>query len=83
LDLDLDIIVNPDLSFEWKDEADYQKAIDHGVILPEWIQGIEDAKQEILGMLDGRQYPFNGTWLNWTPDPTWSPPALPANWDTI
>ena len=83
LDLDLDIIVNPDLSFEWKDEADYQKAIDHGVILIEWIQGIEDAKQEILGILDRRQYPFDGTWLNWTPDPAWSPPPLPANWDKI
>ena len=83
LDLDLDIIVNPDLSFEWKDEADYQKAIEHEIIFPEWIQGIEDAKQEILGMLERRQYPFDGYWLNWMPDSTWSPPRLPVNWDKI
>jgi len=83
LDLDLDIVVNPDLSFEWKDESDYQNAIDHGVILAEWIQGIEDARQEILGMLERRHYPFDGHWLNWMPEPAWSPPALPVNWDKI
>lgn len=83
LDLDLDMVVNQDLSFAWKDEVDYQNAIDHEVIFPEWIRGIEGAKQEILGMLDKRQYPFDGHWLNWMPNPSWSPPALPLNWDKI
>lgn len=83
LDLDLDIIINPDHSFEWKDEDDYQKAIDHGIISPEWIRGIEDAKPEIFARLEKREYPFNGSWLNWMPDPNWSPPKLPANWDKI
>ena len=83
LDLDLDIIIRPDLSFEWKDEADYQKAIDHGIIFPDWVQGIETAKQEIFDKLEKRQYPFDGHWLNWMPDPDWSPPRLPMNWDKI
>ena len=83
LDLDLDIIIRPDLSFEWKDEDDYQKAIDHGVIFPEWARGIEEAKQEIFDKLEKRQYPFDGQWLNWMPDPNWSPSKLPANWDKI
>lgn len=83
LDLDLDIIIRPDLSFEWKDEDDYQKAIDDGVIFPEWIQGIEEAKKEVFDKLEKRQYPFDGHWLNWMPDPAWSPPRLPAGWDTI
>jgi hypothetical protein len=83
LDLDLDIIIRPDLSFEWKDEEDYQNAIDHGVIFPEWIRGIDDAKKEIFDKLGKRQYPFDGHWLNWTPDPSWSPPKLPVNWDKL
>ena len=83
LDLDLDLIINPSFSHEWKDVEDYQKAIDHEIIIPEWIQGIEDAKPEILGKLEKRQYPFDGSWLNWMPDPNWSPPKLPANWDKI
>src|SRR5258706_81815 len=65
---------------ECKDEDDYQKAIDYGIIFPEWVQGIEDAKQEIFNKLEKRQYPFDGQWLNWMPDPSCSPPKLPANW---
>lgn len=83
LDLDLDLIVHQDLSYEWKDEDDYQKAIDHGIIFPEWIQGIEAAKQEIFEKLEKRQYPFDGSWLSWMSDPNWFPPTLPANWDKI
>jgi len=83
LDLDLDIIIRPDLSFEWKDEDDYQQAIDHGIIFPDWVLGIEDAKKDVFAKLERRQYPFDGKWLNWMPDPDWSPPNLPENWDKI
>ena len=83
LDLDLDIDIEPDLRFRWKDEDDYQKAIEQGVILPEWVQEIEKAKPEIFERLERRQYPFDGSWLDWRPDPTWSPPTLPENWDKI
>ena len=83
LDLDLDLIINPDFSFRWKDEDDYQKAIDHEVIMPEWTQEIEIAKKEIFNKLEKRQYPYDGSWLNWMPDPGWLPPKLPKNWDKI
>jgi Protein of unknown function (DUF402) len=83
LDLDLDLIISPDFSYEWKDVDDYQKAIEHEVIFPEWIEGIEVAKQEIFKKLEKSQYPFDGSWLNWLPDPNWSPPTLPENWDKI
>ena len=83
LDLDLDLIINPDFSFRWKDEDDYQKAIDHEVIMPEWTQAIEIAKNEIFNKLEKRQYPYDGSWLNWMPDPNWLPPKLPENWDKI
>lgn len=83
LDLDIDLVIHPDFSFTWKDLDDYKTAIDHGVIFPEWIQGIEAAKPEILEKLEKHQYPFDGAWLNWMPDPRWSPPTLPENWDKI
>lgn len=83
LDLDLDLIIDPDFSYQWKDVDDYQNAIEHGVILPEWIQDIEAAKPEIFNRLEKRQYPFDGSWLNWLPEPGWTPPTLPENWDKI
>jgi protein associated with RNAse G/E len=83
LDLDLDIIINPDYSYEWKDVEDYQKAISHGVILPEWTREIDAARDEVLERLERRQYPFDGSWLGWKPDPSWHPPKPPKNWDKI
>lgn len=83
LDLDLDLIIHPDFSYEWKDVDDYQKAIEYEIILPGWVQGIEEAKSDILNTLEKRQYPFDGSWLNWMPDSNWAPPKLPENWDKI
>lgn len=83
LDLDLDLDIEPDLSFRWKDEDDYAQALRHGVITPEWVQSIEDARPEALARLEKRQYPFDGSWLNWKPDPHWLPPKLPVDWDKI
>jgi protein associated with RNAse G/E len=83
LDLELDIEVHPDLSFVWKDVDDYKKGIESGIILPEWVQGVEMAKTEILDKLEKRQYPFDGSWLDWRPDPIWTPSKLPENWDKI
>lgn len=83
LDLDLDLLIHPDFSYEWKDVDDYQKAISHGVILPEWADEIDSAGVEIFQKLEKRQYPFDGSWLDWKPDPAWIPPNLPENWDKI
>jgi protein associated with RNAse G/E len=80
LDLDLDIVIHPDFSLEWKDLDDYQKAIDHGIIPHQWIGEIEKARQEILDRLERREYPLNGDWLNCKPDPNWPTPTLPQNW---
>jgi protein associated with RNAse G/E len=83
LDLDLDIVIHPDFSFEWKDMDDYQKGIETGVILTEWAREIETAKMEILDRLERREYPLDNSWLNWRPDPAWSAPKLPNGWDKI
>jgi len=83
LDLDLDLVINPDFTYEWKDVEDYQKAIEHGIILPEWTRQIDAATAEVLNKLEKRQYPFDGSWLDWMPDSNWSPPQLPENWDKI
>jgi len=83
LDLELDLVIRPDLSCEWKDVNDYEMCISTGLIQPDWVNGIDLAKTEVLQRLDEKQYPFDGSWLNWKPDLTWTPPSLPDGWDTI
>ena len=83
LDLDLDLVIRPDFSYKWKDRDDYQNAISHGVIPVEWTREIESATVEVMERLEKRRYPFDGSWLDWKPDPAWQPPKLPENWDKI
>jgi protein associated with RNAse G/E len=83
LDLDLDIVINPDFSYEWKDIEDYQKGIETGIILPKWANEIEIAKKEVLNKLERRAYPFDNSWLNWLPDPNFVLPQLPENWHEV
>lgn len=80
LDLDLDLIINPGLSFEWKDVDDYEKGIETGIILPKWVSQIESAKTEVFDRLSKRAYPFDGSWLDWQPQKSWSPSKFPETW---
>lgn len=82
-DLELDIIVEPTYEWHWKDADEYQKGIEHGILLKEWIQEIDASKPEIFDKLEKRQYPFDGSWLDWMPDPAWASPTLPEGWDTV
>lgn len=83
LDLELDIIIEPNFIWHWKDTDEYQSGIQQGVIHDEWVRNIENAKKEVFIKLENRLYPFDGSWLDWKPDPNWSSPALPENWDKI
>ena len=82
-DLELDIVIEPTYEWHWKDVDDYQRGIECGILLTEWVQEINTAKQEVFDKIEKRQYPYDGAWLDWMPDPTWSPPKLPENWDKI
>jgi len=82
-DLEIDLDIDPDFSLRWKDVDEYKKGIEAGIILPVWVDEIENAKPQILEKIESRQYPFDSSWRDWTPDPNWSPPKLPENWDKI
>ena len=82
-DLELDIVIEPTYEWHWKDVDDYQRGIECGILLNEWTQEIDAAKQEIFDKLKKRAYPYDGAWLNWMPDPDWSPPKLPEGWDKV
>jgi len=82
-DLELDIVIKPTYEWHYKDEEDYRRGIACGILLEEWVHEINAAKPEVFDKLAKRQYPFDGTWLDWKPNPNWTPPPLPENWDKI
>jgi hypothetical protein len=87
LDLDLDLIVEPDYTWHWKDVDDYRAGITRGGIEPAWVAGVTAAQPSVQAAVASRQYPFDGTWLAWQPPAEWGqatgPPTLPEGWETI
>ena len=82
LDLELDLIVKPNLSFYWKDAAEYQEGIRRGIITPDQVSKIEEAETEVLDLIEKKVAPFDGSLSTWKPPGAWSPPTLPHEWDS-
>jgi protein associated with RNAse G/E len=83
LDLDLDIVIETPQKWKWKDENEYQRGIRAGGIRTDWVKEIERAQNEVFNRMEKHIYPLDASWLNWRPDPTWTVPYLPENWDEV
>jgi predicted RNA-binding protein associated with RNAse of E/G family len=83
LDHKLDVIVEFDGSWRWKDEDELAEAIDRGVIdagdEPTFRAHGEAAVRRVLG----REPPFDRDWTTWRPDPSWPLPELPDGWRRV
>ncbi|WP_431042471.1 cytidylyl-2-hydroxypropylphosphonate hydrolase [Streptomyces sp. P1-3] len=77
----LDIAVYPDHSWEWKDEDEFAAAQRAGLMAPEQAERVRTAGRAAVRMIDSWGRPFREGWEDWRPDPRWSVPALPADWD--
>ena len=82
LDLELDLVVDPQFCCEWKDEGSIAKD-KRRCIQKQWAEEIELAKPEVLARIHERRHPLDGSWTNWKPDVAWSAPSLPKGWREI
>lgn len=84
-DLSLDLVVWPDLSWEWKDEEHQQNWEDLGVFTPEESRRIRLEGERVIQSVEARRTPFDGAWLDWRPPAHWiaptPPPQVHVDWD--
>lgn len=64
LDLELDIIIHPNFTYEWKDLEEYNAVLRQGIISAKYGLEIDAAKSEIFDRLKDQIYPFDGSWLD-------------------
>ncbi|NJC68189.1 DUF402 domain-containing protein [Planosporangium thailandense] len=83
VDQDLDICVEPNRSWLWKDEHELTERLrfpDHY-----WVRDADAVWAEgrrVIPDIEAGLFPFDGTWCDFEPQPAWlTPPALPAGWD--
>ncbi|MBO4210661.1 DUF402 domain-containing protein [Micromonospora echinofusca] len=83
VDQDLDVVARRDRSWAWKDEEEFAERL----AFPEhyWVPdpaAVRAEGERVVKLIEAGQFPFDGTWCDFRPDPSWTPPReLPVGWD--
>ena len=80
-DLDLDIVVMPDRSWDWKDEDEFAVRHGAGLITDVEVNAVRGAGESMIPLIEAALPPFDGSLIEWRPDPSWPTPRLPEDWD--
>jgi Protein of unknown function (DUF402) len=83
LDHKLDVILELDGSWRWKDEDELAETIRRGLLPGTDEPKLRAAALRAVGRIVGREPPFDRDWTTWRPDPAWPLPELPAGWDRV
>jgi hypothetical protein len=74
-DQDLDAVARPDGTWEWKDEDEFTERLGHPAHY--WVRdeaAVRAEGERVARLFAAREFPFDGTWCDWRPDPAWRPP---------
>jgi hypothetical protein len=82
LDQVLDIVVQPNRTWNWKDEDELALAITGGVISASEAEAIRAEGERAIANLEAMVTPFDDEWIAWRPSAAWQPLAAPADWDS-
>jgi hypothetical protein len=81
MDLALDILVDREGKWCWKDEDEIAALIHEGLITADKAEWIRGEGLKAIVRIEANEPPFSEPWLEWRPDEHWSsPPVLPDDW---
>ena len=83
LDHKLDVILELDGAWRWKDEDEFAEAIRLGLLDASEEPVLRAAGEEAVRRITGREPPFDREWTSWRPDPSWPIPELPEGWERV
>jgi hypothetical protein len=72
----LDIWIESDGAWTWKDEHELAVAVGLGVFSPEQAAEFRREGERVIA-----EWPFPTGWEDWRPDPSWPLPSVPNEWD--
>jgi hypothetical protein len=79
----LDVFMDTQGNVAWKDEDELEAAEQVGRFSAGEVAEIRAEGERIYAAMQNRDYPYDGSWLDWQPDPSWDAPALPAEWAAL
>jgi len=79
----LDVWIDPDRSWRWKDEDELAEAVETGLFTPAKADAIRAEGERAIERIEAWSTPFDEGWETWRPDPDWPLPELPNDWDAL
>jgi hypothetical protein len=83
MDLMLDVIVRRDGTWVWKDEDEFEAAVQRGLLSSDRSAWLRAEAMRAVEKINARVGPFSEPWAEWRPDPAWDVPELPTDWDKL
>jgi hypothetical protein len=81
MDLVLDVLVENDLTWRWKDEDELRTFVSLGVFDEPLADRLYVEGRRVAELAERIEPPFDGSWSGWRPDPSWPVPELSDDWD--
>ena len=80
-DHQLDIVVEPDRRWRWKDRDELDLAVGQGRMTPEEGRAVREEGDRAVAEIEGSGGPYSEGWEDWRPDASMVRPHLLAGWD--
>ena len=80
MDLMLDVVVEPNLSWRWKDREEFDEIVEREIFDAELGDRVLAEALAVIDDIEHRRQPFDHPWHDWRPDPAWTIPTLPDDW---
>lgn len=74
----LDVVVDPDGTWHWKDEDDFARAIELGVLNERQAAEVRAEGERVIA-----EAPWPTGWEDWRPPAEWTPLGLPRDWHVV
>lgn len=78
----LDVFVEPDRGWRWKDEDELTVAVEIGRFSIAEAAAIREEGERVIERIGAWSWPFDAGYERWRPDQSWPIPALPDDWES-
>ena len=79
----LDVWIDPDRTWRWKDEDHLAEAVEIGLFTQEKADAVRAEGERAIERVDAWSAPYDEGWERWRPDPTVPVPELAAGWNLL
>jgi Protein of unknown function (DUF402) len=76
----LDIVVQPDLTWTWRDEEELRNHVREGFFTTSLAKAARDEGLRVVEEIRRGAHPCMTGWADWVPEQDWAIPAVSENW---